>query len=95
MPLSIEEVQHIAALARLELSEAELARYRGQLSAILDHVAKLQELDTADIPPTASVIEGQSPLRDDIVLPSLETGRLLENSKHTGQDQFKIPPVFE
>ena len=95
MPLSIEEVKHIATLARLELSEEELALYRDQLSAILDHVAKLQELDTSDIPPTASVIEGQSPLREDKARPSLQTERLLENSKETGQDQFKIPPVFE
>jgi aspartyl-tRNA(Asn)/glutamyl-tRNA(Gln) amidotransferase subunit C len=95
MPLSLEEVKHIATLARLELSDDELARYRQQLSAILDHVAKLQELDTADIAPTASTLSGQSPMRPDTARPSLPTKDLLANAPQTEQDQFKMPPVFE
>jgi len=58
MPLSLEEVEHIAMLARLELSAEEKNRYRQQLSAILDYIRKLQELDTTDIPPTSSVSSG-------------------------------------
>jgi len=55
MSLSLQEVEHIAKLARLKLTDEQKARYREQLEAILDHVAKLQELDTQDVPPTASV----------------------------------------
>ena len=55
MSLTLEEVEHIAGLARLELTDEEKARYREQLSAILDHVAKLQQLDTSDVPPTSGV----------------------------------------
>ncbi|MBA4380299.1 MAG: Asp-tRNA(Asn)/Glu-tRNA(Gln) amidotransferase GatCAB subunit C, partial [Anaerolinea sp.] len=55
MPLSLEEVEHIATLARLELSAEEKTRYSQQLSAILDYIRKLQELDTTDIAPTSSV----------------------------------------
>jgi aspartyl-tRNA(Asn)/glutamyl-tRNA(Gln) amidotransferase subunit C len=60
MPLTREEVEHIAQLARLELTEDEKARYREQLSAILDYVAKLQELDTSEVPPMSAVFAGDS-----------------------------------
>jgi aspartyl-tRNA(Asn)/glutamyl-tRNA(Gln) amidotransferase subunit C len=95
MPLTLEEVKHIATLARLELSEQELARYREQLSAILDYVARFQELDTNDIPPTSSVLSERSPLRTDAARPGLSTEELLKNAPDVESDQFKIPPVFE
>ncbi len=95
MPLTLEEVEHIAALARLELSPAEKEHYRSQLSAILGHIRKLQELDTRAIPPTASILETASPLRADEAHPGLETSELLANAPQTSQDQFKVPPVFE
>ncbi len=56
MSLTLAEVEHIADLARLRLTEDEKARYRQQLSAILDYVAQLQALDTSGIPPTSSVL---------------------------------------
>ena len=65
MSLTREEVAHIAQLARLELTDAELETYREQLSAILDHVAQLAELDTTGIPPTSSVLPDQAALRPD------------------------------
>lgn len=95
MPLSLQEVEHIAKLARLELTDAQKTRYRDQLEAILDHVAKLQELDTKDVPPTASVSVGQSPLRVDESLPSLPKDKLLKNAPKQADGQFQIPPVFE
>jgi aspartyl-tRNA(Asn)/glutamyl-tRNA(Gln) amidotransferase subunit C len=97
MSLSIEEVEHIAILARLELSADEKARYRGQLSAILEHVAMLQKLDTADVPPTASPVPltSGSHLRADVARQGLTTAALLANAPEQDQDQFKIPPVFE
>ena len=95
MPLSLQEVEHIAKLARLELTDEQKARYREQLEAILDHVAKLQELDTKDVPPTASVSVGQLPLRTDESRPSLPKDELLKNAPKQADGQFQIPPVFE
>jgi aspartyl-tRNA(Asn)/glutamyl-tRNA(Gln) amidotransferase subunit C len=95
MQLSLEEVKHIAKLARLELTAEEEARYREQLSAILEHVARLQKLDTASVPPMTSVFGGSSHLRPDQDRPSLDTDELLKNAPEHEQDQFKIPPVFE
>lgn len=95
MKLSHAEVEHIAKLARLELTEEEKIRYGGQLSAILDHVAELQKLDTASIPPMTAVFTGESHLRPDKARPSLATEELLKNAPAHEQDQFKIPPVFE
>lgn len=95
MKLSHEEVEHIAKLARLELTEEEKVRYGGQLSAILDHVAQLQQLDTASIPPMTAVFTGESHLRVDQPRPSLPTEELLKNAPSHEQEQFKIPPVFE
>jgi aspartyl-tRNA(Asn)/glutamyl-tRNA(Gln) amidotransferase subunit C len=95
MPLSPQEVDHIAKLARLELTDEQKTRYREQLEAILDHVAKLQELDTKDIAPTTSVSVGQMPLRKDESRHGLSRDDLLKNAPQQGDGQFQIPPVFE
>jgi aspartyl-tRNA(Asn)/glutamyl-tRNA(Gln) amidotransferase subunit C len=95
MPLSMEEVLHIAMLARLELTVEELEHYREQLSAILDHVASLQQLDTENIPPMSAVFSGDSHLRADESRPSLPPEQILGNTPHKADGQFKIPPVFE
>ena len=95
MPLSPQEVEHIAKLARLQLTDAQKARYREQLEAILEHVAKLQELDTKDVLPTASVSVGQMPLRVDESRPGLSKDELLKNAPKQDDGQFQIPPVFE
>ena len=95
MALTIEEVQHIARLARLELTTQQQDLYREQLSTILDYIARLRELDTTDVPPTSAGGLSQMPLRADTSRPSLTTARLLENAPETEDDQFKIPPVFE
>ena len=95
MTLSLEEVEHIARLARLSLSEMEKELYRAQLSSILDHVARLQSLDTRDIPPTFSVLPLQSVTRTDEPVPGLQTQDLLNNAPQVENGQFRIPPVFE
>ena len=95
MTLTQQEVEHIAKLARLELSEEQKELYREQLSAILDYVAKLRELDTKDVPPTAGGGLPQMPLRTDEARPSLATDALLSNAPQAEEEQFKIPPVFE
>lgn len=95
MTLTIAEVEHIAELARLDLTEEEKARYREQLSAILDYAARLQQLDTANIPPTASVLPLRSVLREDVSRPGLSTEALLSNAPEAEASQFRVPPVLD
>jgi aspartyl-tRNA(Asn)/glutamyl-tRNA(Gln) amidotransferase subunit C len=94
MRLSIQEVEHIAALARLVLTDTEKRQYAEQLSDILDYAAKLDELETDHIPPTASVLDMALRLRDDIALPGLTREPLLNNAPETRDGQFKVPPVL-
>lgn len=95
MSLTREEVEHIAELARLELSEEEKDRYREQLSAILDYAARLQALDTSHIPPTATVLARRAPLRADSPAPGLTVEEALRNAPDAEQNQFRVPPVQE
>ncbi|MFC1997675.1 Asp-tRNA(Asn)/Glu-tRNA(Gln) amidotransferase subunit GatC [Chloroflexota bacterium] len=95
MSLTIEEVSHIANLARLELSEDELNRFRGQLSTILDYFQQLESLDTAMVPPTASVSAGQTPLRTDQTRSGLSLSELLHNAPESDERLFRVPPIFE
>jgi aspartyl-tRNA(Asn)/glutamyl-tRNA(Gln) amidotransferase subunit C len=95
MPLTLEEVRYIAHLARLKLTPEEEGRYREQLSAILDHAARLAEVDTASIPPTATVLPLQAPLRPDEPRPGLPPSRVLANAPSAEDGMFRIPPVFE
>jgi aspartyl-tRNA(Asn)/glutamyl-tRNA(Gln) amidotransferase subunit C len=95
MSLTLQEVEHIALLARLELSSDEKKRYQQQLSDILDHVAQLQKLDTSNISPSSSVLPQGAILREDEPKKGLETKKALENSPSVEADQFKVPPVME
>lgn len=95
MSLTKEEVEHIAELARLELTEAEILRYREQLSAILDYAARLQTIDTSQISPTSSVLSRRSPLRPDVPVSGLSLEEALRNAPHAEDDQFCVPPVME
>jgi aspartyl-tRNA(Asn)/glutamyl-tRNA(Gln) amidotransferase subunit C len=94
MALSIEEVEHIAMLARLELSQAEKKHYQEHLSAILEYAAKLSELDTSGILPTSSGLPAQSVLRDDEPRPGMEIDDLLLNAPQHEARQFRVPPVL-
>jgi len=94
MRLSIEEVEHIAELARLELSDSEKQRYAEQLSDILEYFMHLEELDTDQISPTASVLDMNLRLRKDTTRPGLQHEEVLRNSAEVKDEQFKVPPVF-
>jgi aspartyl-tRNA(Asn)/glutamyl-tRNA(Gln) amidotransferase subunit C len=94
MSLTRQEVEHIASLVRLKLTEAELEQFQHQLSSILDHVQSLQELDTRGVEPTSGILTPQSGLRVDEPVEGLNSARVLQNAKHSRQDQFKVPPVF-
>lgn len=95
MTLSIAEVEHIANLARMDLTEDEKARFSQQLSAILEYIAELQALDTRDILPTSSVLPGRNVLRADEPRPGLDLEALLSNAPQVEDDQFRVPPVLE
>ena len=95
MSLTQEQVEHIAMLARLQLSEKEKVRYRQQLSQILDYAARLQELDTSGILPTASVMTPRSMLRDDVSRPGMSLEQLMANAPEISDEQFRVPPILE
>jgi aspartyl-tRNA(Asn)/glutamyl-tRNA(Gln) amidotransferase subunit C len=92
--LTRSEVEHVAFLARLGLSDAELDRLEGQLNHILDQYAKLAELDTEAIPPTAQTIELENILRDDVVAPSLPAEAVLGNAPARSGDFVVVPPIL-
>ena len=92
--LSRSDVEHVAYLARLGLSEVELERLEGQLNHILDQYAKLAELDTEAIPPTAQTIELENILRDDVVTPSLPVESVLRNAPGRAGDFVIVPPIL-
>lgn len=81
--LSIADVEHVAALARLGLTDDEKQRMSEQLSSILDHISALDRLDTSAIPPTAQVIALANVMRDDVVRESLPREAILRNTPRT------------
>lgn len=93
MSLRPNEVEHIAQLARLTLTDEEKALYGEQLSAILEHFAQLEKVDTDHIPPLASVLAAQTGLRVDKAHQELDTAALLANAPRAEDDQFRVPPV--
>jgi aspartyl-tRNA(Asn)/glutamyl-tRNA(Gln) amidotransferase subunit C len=92
--LSRKDVEHVAHLARLGLTEEELARLEGQLNHILDQYAILAELDTEHIPPTAQTIEVENILRDDTVRPSLPAEEVLAIAPRRSGEHFVVPPIL-
>ena len=93
MSLTLSEVNHIAKLARLDLTDQEKEQYRLQLSEILEYAARLQSVDTSSIPPTSSVLPPRSVLREDIAKSSLEVDQILSNAPDAKDNQFRVPPV--
>jgi len=95
MKLSREEVIHIAALARMGISDAEIEKAREQLSNILENFEALKEIDTTGVPPTAQSIHLQNVLREDSPRPSLPMEDVLANAPDREGDLFKLRPVLE
>ena len=92
--LSRSDVEHVAYLARLGLAEAELERLEGQLNHIVDQYAKLAELDTEAIPPTAQTIELENILRDDVARESFTTDEALRNAPDRQDDFIVVPAIL-
>jgi len=95
VPLSKDEVRHVALLARLGLEPGDEDFYADQLSGILQHIDRLQQLDTEDIPPTAQVVEIASRLRDDEPRPSLTQEEALANAPAAVDGFFRVPSIQE
>src|SRR5512143_2554359 len=95
MPLTLAQVEHIAELAKLQLTDQEKERFREQLSAVLDDAARLAELDTSHIPPTATVLPLRGALRPDEVLPPWAREQALANAPARAGAFFQVQAVFE
>ena len=95
MAVSKEDVEYVAKLARIELSEEEKDTLTSQLSSILDHIQKLNELDTEGVEPTFHVLDVTNVFREDVVRPSLPTEEVLKNAPARDGDFFKVPKIIE
>ncbi len=92
--ISREEVQHLAHLARLELTEEETSHYAEQLSAIVDAVARVSEVVAADIPPTSHPIPVTNVFREDVVKPGLEREEVAAAAPAWEDDRFRVPRIL-
>jgi aspartyl-tRNA(Asn)/glutamyl-tRNA(Gln) amidotransferase subunit C len=94
MPVEID-IAHVAKLARLDLSDDEIARLRTQLAQILEHAARVGEVAAADVPPTASPIPRANVYREDVPEPSLPVDEALRNAPERDGDRFRVPRIAE
>jgi len=94
MAVEIETVRHIARLANLDFSEAELQVFSRQLNSILVHIEKLNELDTSAIEPTSHVTQMSHAFREDRVVPSVPVSQALTNAPESGEGHFTVPKVI-
>ncbi len=97
MKITEKEVRYVAGLANLNLSEAEVAKFRSDLDGILEHIDKLNEVDVSGVEPMSQVLfeTGGSTLRADIPAPPLTNEEALANAPQRGAGYFKVPKVVE
>jgi aspartyl-tRNA(Asn)/glutamyl-tRNA(Gln) amidotransferase subunit C len=95
MHLTQEEVRHVAELAKLRLTEAEIAQFAEQLSAILGYAERLQEVDTSHVPPTPYVLPLANVLAADEPTPGLSNTAALANAPDAANGFFRVAAVFE
>lgn len=95
MAITHKDVEHVAKLARLELSVKEQDQFTEQLNAILSYAEKLNELDTEHILPTTHVLKLVNVMRDDVTRPSLTIEQVMRNAPEEEDDQFRVPAVLE
>lgn len=89
------QVRRVAHLARLELSEEEIAQFSMQLSAIVEYIEKLNELDTEAVEPLAHCLPICNVFREDQIQPSLSNEQALANAPDAGDGYFKVPKILE
>ena len=95
MRLSREEIEHVALLGRLKLTEEEIERFTGQLNTILGHFEALQEADTSRIAGTTHVVPMVNVMREDVKRPCFTPDEALSNAPERVDDLFKVPRVVE
>jgi aspartyl-tRNA(Asn)/glutamyl-tRNA(Gln) amidotransferase subunit C len=95
MKITEQEVEHVAKLARLELSAQEKEKLTDQLSNILTYVETLNGLDTKGVEPTAHVLDLKNVMRDDVAAPSLPRERALANAPDQAAGHYKVPKIIE
>jgi len=91
--ISRDEVLHVARLARLELTDDEVTKFQEQLSAIIDAISKVSELDLSDVPPTAHPLEIANTWAEDEPRPSLPLDEVFANAPDRDDDYFRVPPA--
>lgn len=92
--LTRDDVAHVAHLARLSLSDAELDTYTDQLGAVLDHAADVAALDLTDVPPTAHPLPLANVLRDDVVDACVERDEVLGQAPSVEDGRFRVPAIL-
>lgn len=95
MAISRKDVEHVADLARLDLSGEEMEEFTGQLNAILKYAEKLGGLDTSAVEPTSHVLPLANVMREDEVRPSWPIEQVLANAPDEEEGQFKVPAVLD
>ena len=98
MKITEREVRYVAGLANLQLTDAEVAKFQSDLNGILEHMDRLNEIDTTDVEPMAQVLFGAeetATLREDRTVPPLANGTALANAPQPGAGYFKVPQVIE
>jgi aspartyl-tRNA(Asn)/glutamyl-tRNA(Gln) amidotransferase subunit C len=91
--ISRDEVLHVARLARLDLTDDEVARFQEQLSQILEAVSKVSELDLSDVPPTAHPLQIANAWAEDVPRPCLPLEDVFANAPERDDDHFRVPPA--
>jgi len=95
MPISRADVEHVARLARLRLTDEELDTYQAQLAVILEEADKIRRLPTEGVPPTAHAVPMANVWREDVVGPTLTQAEALSTAPEVEQDRFKVPRIIE
>ena len=95
MPITRDEVLHVARLARLDLSPGEADRLEEQLGNLLAYMAQLDRLDTSGVVPTSHAVEMGTPMREDVVRPFGDKEALLRNAPDRAGDFFRVPRIIE
>ncbi|MCD1261081.1 Asp-tRNA(Asn)/Glu-tRNA(Gln) amidotransferase subunit GatC [Paenibacillus athensensis] len=95
MSITIQDVEHVAKLARLDLTDAEKEQFTGQMNAILKYAEQLNALDTDGVLPTSHAMPLVNVMRDDVARPSLPIEKVLLNAPDEEDQQFKVPAVLE
>ncbi|MEW5799545.1 MAG: Asp-tRNA(Asn)/Glu-tRNA(Gln) amidotransferase subunit GatC [Bacteroidota bacterium] len=94
MSVTKKDVEHIAKLANLEFTDAEKEKLTHEMNEILQHMEKLNELDTSNVEPLSQVVEQQNVFRNDEVKPSIPTEEALKNAPDKTEEHFKVPKVI-